>query len=324
MAKPLDLWVLSDGRAGHDAQSLGLAEALARQRPVTIRTVNTTLPIWARVLPPALAKAIGSIVPGWPEPACQSEGPAQGTQPDLIISTGRRAGLVAASLRRKTGARAVQILDPKLGTTAFDAMILPDHDTTHGDNVLRTVGAMTRLTPERVAKVASDWATRLPGPERSRLAVLVGGPSTSATFTGTDGEALIIALAALANHHTLIVTTSRRTPEALTKTLQTELPDTATVWTPEQDNPYPAMLGHADAVLVTEDSVNMASEAATVGLPVHVFPINSVAAKLTAFHRQLTARGASRRFEGKIETWSYPRLAEADRIAGEVIEHLSL
>jgi mitochondrial fission protein ELM1 len=84
------------------------------------------------------------------------------------------------------------------------------------------------------------------------------------------------------------------------------------------------MLGHADAVLVTEDSVNMASEAATLGLPVHIFPITSVARKLRAFHRHLAAHGASRKFDGAIATWTYPPLGEADRVAGEILSRLSI
>ncbi len=85
------------------------------------------------------------------------------------------------------------------------------------------------------------------------------------------------------------------------------------------NNPYPGLLGHADAVLVTEDSVNMASEAATAGLPVHVFPVSGVARKIARFHASLAERGASRRFTGTIGQWSYPPLAEADRIADDLL-----
>jgi len=44
-----------------------------------------------------------------------------------------------------------------------------------------------------------------------------------------------------------------------------------------------------------------------------------VAAKFAAFHETLAARGASRRFTGSIENWSYEPLAEADRIAGDLM-----
>ena len=63
----------------------------------------------------------------------------------------------------------------------------------------------------------------------------------------------------------------------------------------------------------------MASEAATAGLPVHVFAISRVAPKIARFHASLAERGASRRFTGAIGQWSYAPLAEADRIAGELV-----
>ena len=63
----------------------------------------------------------------------------------------------------------------------------------------------------------------------------------------------------------------------------------------------------------------MASEAASTGKPVHVFPITSVAGKLARFHEALEQRGATRRFTGEIAHWQYPPLAEADRIAADLI-----
>src|SRR5690606_33209982 len=106
--------------------------------------------------------------------------------------------------------------------------------------------------------------------------------------------------------------------EGLMRRLAAVLPD-AFVWNGAGENPYPGLLGHADAVLVTEDSVSMASEAATTGLPVHIFPLGRVAPKIRRFHESLTARGASRRFTGAIARWSYEPLAEADRIAGDLV-----
>jgi len=106
----------------------------------------------------------------------------------------------------------------------------------------------------------------------------------------------------------------------LTETLRQRLGKAAYIWDGTGDNPYPALLGYADAVLVTEESVNMASEAASTGLPVHIFPATGVADKIARFHETLAATGASRRFDGEIARWKYKPLLEADRIARELIE----
>jgi mitochondrial fission protein ELM1 len=116
-----------------------------------------------------------------------------------------------------------------------------------------------------------------------------------------------------------MVTGSRRTPPELSRRIRDAVGGRGFVWDGTGANPYPGLLGHAAAVLVTEDSVNMASEAATTGLPVHVFALSRVARKIARFHESLAARGASRRFNGAIGGWSYPPLAEADRIAGELL-----
>lgn len=316
------LWVLSDGRAGNEAQALGLAEALARRRPVAIVVKRAVLGQWAALVPPALSWRLGARAGGWP-----FSGIADGREalappwPEAVIGAGRRVAPITAALRRLHGIAAVQILDPQMPAAAFDAVVVPEHDALTGPDMLRTVGAVNRLTPHTIAAAAATWADRFRRLPRPRLAVLVGGPSRSARFTRPDEHALAQALGALARSHGLIVTGSRRTPPTLIDRLRALAGECAFVWQGAGENPYPGLLGHADAVLVTEDSVNMASEAATTGLPVHVFPVSGVARKIARFHESLAQRGASRRFTGSIGQWSYAPLAEADRVAGDLTRH---
>jgi uncharacterized protein len=316
----LNLWVLSDGRAGNEAQALGLAEALARRRPAAIAVKVAVPGRWAALVPPALSWRLGARADGWP-----FTGLVDGAEalvppwPEAVIGAGRRVAPIVAALRRLYGIAAVQILDPRMPVRAFDAVVVPEHDALAGSNVLRSVGAVNRLTPGAIAEAAAGWAGAMGRLPRPSVAVLIGGPSRSARF-GRGGEVnLLTALKALAPTQGLIVTGSRRTPPELMQRVRGALGSAAFVWDGTGANPYPGMLGHADAVLVTEDSVNMASEAATTGLPVHVFPVSGVARKIARFHESLERRGASRRFAGTISRWSYPPLAEADRVADELI-----
>jgi mitochondrial fission protein ELM1 len=320
MQKTQTLWVLSDARAGNEAQALGLAEALARRRPAAIVLKRVVPGRRAALLPPALSWRLGARAGGWP-----FSGLAEGAEglaapwPAAVIGAGRRVAPVVAALRRLERVAAVQILDPRMPAAAFDALVVPEHDRLAGANVLSSVGAVNRLTAQGIAAAAAGWAERFAGLPRPRLAVMVGGPSRSARFTAEDEGRLAQALETLARAHGLIVTGSRRTPPALMERLRALSGPRAFVWEGAGENPYPGLLGHADAVLVTEDSVNMASEAATAGLPVHVFAISRVAPKISRFHASLAERGASRRFAGAIGRWDYAPLAEADRIAGELV-----
>lgn len=320
MGKVVDLWVVTDGRAGHAAQSFALAEAIGRLRPTAIQEKPIQLKKWAAMVPPVLSETLGASRKGWP-----FSGLAEGAEalhwpwPDIVIGTGRRAAPVIAAIRRLHGVAAVQILDPRMRAHAFDALIVPEHDALAGANVLKTVGALSRVTRQMIAEEGALWAARLGTLKRPRLAVLVGGSSGAATFGAGDQRQLLLVLQNLAAQHGLMITVSRRTPQDFADHLKTEFGADALVWTGEGDNPYPAILGLADAVLVTKDSVNMASEAASTGLPVHVFPLGNVAPKIAAFHEALQAHGASRPFTGEIGRWSYPPLAEADRIAADLV-----
>ena len=77
----------------------------------------------------------------------------------------------------------------------------------------------------------------------------------------------------------LAVVPSRRTPPDLIRQLtETLMIDTLAIdsqsrhqiATPQDANPYPGILGVADAIIVNSDSVNMASEAAITGKPVMI------------------------------------------------------
>jgi mitochondrial fission protein ELM1 len=92
----------------------------------------------------------------------------------------------------------------------------------------------------------------------------------------------------------LLVLTSRRTPAAVIDMLRATLRGIpGLLWTSPDDgnNPYPGVLGWADRLVVTPDSVNMLSEACGVGCPVHTFVMGNLPPKLARFHRSLREAG---------------------------------
>jgi mitochondrial fission protein ELM1 len=208
-----------------------------------------------------------------------------------------------------------------MAVSAFDRVIVPRHDRLSGPNVIDTLGALNGLGPETIAAAAERWRRALGRLPEPRVAVLVGGPSKSAAFGARALERLCDGLARLAiDGAGLMVTPSRRTPKAAVERLADTLSGVGGwVWSGVGDNPYPGILGLADAVIVTADSVNMASEAAATGKPVFIAPIDRVDAKIARFHDALAEYGAARPFEGALERWTYPPLREADRVAGEIV-----
>ena len=86
------------------------------------------------------------------------------------------------------------------------------------------------------------------------------------------------------------------------------------------------MLAHADAFIVTCDSVNMVTEACSTGKPVHVVQLPSLKRrvserdKFSRFHHKLEESGRTRVFKGRIETWTYEPLREMERVASLIQE----
>jgi mitochondrial fission protein ELM1 len=116
-----------------------------------------------------------------------------------------------------------------------------------------------------------------------------------------------------------MVTTSRRTPEGEAAALRRALEGLpAWIWDGTGPNPYFGFLALADVMIVTNDSINMTSEAATTGKPVHVVEWAGLAPKHRRFHDALAAEGITRPFAGRLEQWSYPPLDDTAQAAARV------
>ena len=97
-----------------------------------------------------------------------------------------------------------------------------------------------------------------------------------------------LAAFAATNNANLFLVPSRRCPDTVLRHLQTALPpDHCMIATNDQPNPYPGILAMADAVIVTSDSVNMASEAASTGKPVLIAYWRAETGRIAKFHQTM-------------------------------------
>ena len=322
---PLSIWVVSDGRTGMENQALGLAEAVQRlvSSRITIKRLR-----WRA----AFDKLPSALKAGWMlDPSSDPVEPAAGEAwPDLWIATGRATLPLSARVRDRSGGRTlvVQTQDPRWRTAAYDLVIAPAHDGVVGPNVLSITGSPHRVTAERLAEGAGAFADRLEPLPHPRVAALIGGRSRAFDLTDAHAVELAgrIARAVEAAGGSLMLTFSRRTPKAAKAAMTARLAHLpGLIWDGEGANPYFAFLRFADHILVTEDSANMAAEAASTGVPVHILPMVPLkpADKFARPHADLRQRGAARAFDGRLEGWSYPPLAETDRAARAVLDRMT-
>ena len=303
-------------------QALGLAEAVQRLTPadITIKRVRWR-PLFDR-LPAALK------TPAMLDPASDTPFPAPGEAwPDLWIATGRATLPLSLAARRLSRGETfvVQTQDPRLNPARFDMVVAPAHDGLSGDNVFEITGSPHRITPERIAEAAPAFTDVIGPLPQPRVAVLIGGRSKAFDLPEAHAEVLAeeIAEAVRAVGGSLMLTFSRRTPDAARAAMTARLEALpGLIWDGAGANPLFAYLEAADHILVTEDSANMAAEAASTGKPVHILPMIPLKppGKFAALHADLEERGATRPFDGVLETWTYAPLAETGRAARAVLE----
>jgi uncharacterized protein len=316
-AEAITVWAVSDGRAGIENQALGLAEAIGRRTPINLVTKRVQLRSPWSWFPPGFVPAPrGALTIG--------SDPIEPQWPDIFIGCGRASTPFALGLRDWSNGKSfvVQLQDPRVNPREFDVVIPPIHDGLEGQNVLPIVGAPHRVTPEKLDEAVLSYPAALEDMPSPRFAVLIGGKSKRQDIGAKRARAIADSLVAVQRETggTLLVTLSRRTGAAARMIFRTWLaPHCAIFYENEGVNPYFAILGAADHIFVTADSVNMATEAAATAKPIHIVAVDGDAGKLARFHQSLARRGCARPFSGRLEPWSYPPLLETDRAAAAVL-----
>ncbi len=307
-------WILSDGKAGHLAITMGVAEAMGldyRIIPVAPRGLRRIFAPWAPVSP---AKRPGA-----------DTSPFRPPWPDFVFAAGRTTIPYLRSVHWAAAGETftVAFQDPRTGTRTADLIWVPEHDRLRGDNVITTPTAPHRFTPavlESLRRAPPPDIAALPHP---RMAVLLGGPSNAYSFTHHDVARMAgLLTSAAACGASFMVTVSRRTPADLVASVGRAIEGVPCVfWRGVGDNPYAHFLACADMFLATADSINMTGEAAATGRPVYVFHPKGGKAKFSRFHERLKAAGITRdapdRFE-RLESWTYPPINAAKHVAAEI------
>ena len=240
---PLTLWLIGDGKPGHENQSLGLAEAIQRRVACEIHQISIAgkVGFFGRI---RAALTQSAALPS----------------PDFIIAAGHATHLALLCLARKYQAKSIVLMHPSLPLRCFDLCIAPSHDFPNKPtrkNLILTRGAINRVHAGEL-------------PKTGKL-ILIGGPSKT---HGWDPAAMLDMLAKVTATGSWQLTDSRRTPEGFLEQIKKQLPDieifsckeTAPDWLPDK-------LSRATEAWVSEDSVSMIYEALSSGARVGLLPV---------------------------------------------------
>ncbi|MEO9079655.1 MAG: mitochondrial fission ELM1 family protein [Rhodanobacter sp.] len=282
-----ECWVITDEAAGNQRQALALAEQL--QLPIRHLLLEPRPP-WSWLAPRLILGgrlALPAIQRTWFAPPW----------PTAAIGCGRAAALFTRMLRPLSAGRChtVQILNPRIDPAHWDLVIAPRHDGIAGPNVWQPLGSLNPINEAWLAdgREASAHFSELPRP---RVGVLLGGPRKGIPLDIDYARALIARLITRQQQEggSLLVLASRRTPTGVIECFREALAGVpGLVWSGPDDgrNPYPGVLGWADRLVVTPDSVNMLSEACAVGCPVQTLVTTPLPPRLAQFHLALREAG---------------------------------
>lgn len=320
MSKVQTCWILFDAeKKGSENQCRGLAEALGIKdyslKPIAKSIALNCMPrhFWFPFL--NFQKGLLSDI-------------SYDDLPDLVISSGTRASVVAAFLKKNASEniRVINILNPRLPHECFDLIITPEHDRLKGPNILTTLGSLHSITPETLNVNNTKYQKDSKSPI---VSILLGGPSKSFTMDKNHFEVLGQQVAHLhrSQQARFLVSFSRRTPNdfkevflKITKRIPLEFYDPAQ---PKGANPYVSYLGLADHIIVSADSISMVAEACSTGKPVHIMRCPKMPRKFKHFHKALEKNGSTKPFKGTLEKWDVVPLRETQRVAQEVHQRLS-
>jgi hypothetical protein len=246
MSHPLKLIrVISEGRPGHENQSVGLAQALARRTGAQVELVRIPA-TWNLFTRRRDALEIKTAAP------------------QLIIGAGHKVHLPLWFAARKFAARSVVIMEPTWPKLWFDLCVLPQHDSHPGHanpRIITTLGALNRLPETAPAK-------------KMQGVVLIGGPSKAHGWDAPPTAAAIAAVIRARTDLSWAITDSRRTPPGFLDQLRAQ-ESGAEIISHQQTPPdwVPSQLMAATEAWATEDSVSMIFEAVTAGARTGILPV---------------------------------------------------
>lgn len=296
------IWLLSDGKPGHEAQLQGLGQALARRQPVKLTWIDV-----------ARRRA------GWTD-LLRGRYPdlTAPEMPTLAVAAGHGTHRQLLTLGRASGCVTCVLMRPSLPLRWFDAAVIPRHDLPpRNPRVLVTDGVLNPVLP----------ATQV---DDSRGLILLGGPSRHFHFPVDDLCDRIALLCQRFPDMHWIASTSRRTPDGTVAVLKAKAAANLQVIS-HTDTPQgwvAQMLSSCAQAWVTEDSVSMVYEALSAGTATGLLVLPSVrAGRLQRGVENLHRRKMINLLEPILAGQSPQRparpLQEADRAADWLLQKLS-
>ena len=243
---------------------------------------------------------------------------------NIVISCGRKSVIPSIYLKQKYKNKIINIhiQNPKVSLNNFDYIVAPEHDELKGNNVLTTKGAIHYLRNNELNENQSYLKSKII--KEKVVSLIVGGPNKYYDYKIKSLEEVFLKIKNnfISKGYQLIFIPSMRTPKNIIERAQTYFDENQIIISNIDKKAYLSSLKLADYIVVTCDSTSMISEAAITGKPIYVAQMPPIKSndRFKKFYELFMSLNIIRNLENSLDTWSYEKLNETDRISSYIKE----
>ena len=241
---------------------------------------------------------------------------------DIVISCGRKSVIPSIYLKKKYKNKImnIHIQDPKVSLNNFDYVVVPQHDSLSGNNVITSIGAIHYLKQDELDQNENYLKNKIN--KEKIISLIIGGPNKYYNYNDKSiGEIFTkIQKNFIDNGYQLIVIPSMRTPQKIINKATNYFDKNQVIINNVDKKAYLSSLKLADYIVVTCDSTSMISEAAITGKPIYVAQMTPIKKnyRFEKFFNLFRSLNIIRNLESSVEKWNYEKLNETDKVSEHI------
>ena len=241
---------------------------------------------------------------------------------DIVISCGRKSVIPSIYLKKKYKDKImnIHIQDPKVSLHNFDYVVVPQHDSLNGNNVITSIGAIHYLKQDELDQNENYLKNKIN--KEKIISLIIGGPNK---YYNYNDKSIVEIFAKIQknfidNGYQLIVIPSMRTPQKIINKATNYFDKNQVIINNVDKKAYLSSLKLADYIVVTCDSTSMISEAAITGKPIYVAQMTPIKKnyRFEKFFNLFRSLNIIRNLESSVEKWNYEKLNETDKVSEHI------
>ena len=242
---------------------------------------------------------------------------------NIVISCGRKSVIPSLYLKNKYKSKIINIhiQDPKVSLSNFDFIIVPEHDSLFGENVVTSRGAIHYLTKDELIENENYLKPRIDS-QKKIISFIIGGPNKYYDYNDKIIDEIFLKIENnfIRNNYQAIIIPSMRTPKNIIEKAQNYFDKNQIIVLDVDKKAYLSALNLADHIVVTCDSTSMISEAAVTGKPIYVAQMPSIKSnqRFKEFFNLFESLKIIKNLDSSVESWNYEKLDETNRISGYI------